>query len=1016
MKRFIYSLCLLFTMAISTQGQNWDWGQGIAASGDQIPTALTVDGNGNSYLACHFSNSLTLDGKSISSTGREDFLIVSYASDGSFRWALRGGGTGDDLITDLRVDNSGNLWVLGYLTNSADVDGTSTNIYGAMVLKIQSNGTILETQGCTTQGIAGGLAIDGNDNVYISIRNGRKYDLVFGGKTLETGTAYEQSYLLKLDKNAVVLNHWLFTDNEGNKMDMPGSIECGTKGHLYIGGIQDRSIFLAKWKTGKWIWYKEQRASTGARFRNIILNENTNRIYLGGLTTAPLSFGGPANSSETGNPGFIAAFDTSGKNLKLLNINEQLEGSATFGTMSGMSRSMSGNDFYITGEFNTQIIFNNGMTLNAMDGLFNDNDAYVVAFDSSLKAVKGSAETGTHREYGSFVESNRNGKVVMTGGYYAYSSYTAQFGSDVLPVAGGRNCFLAQGEPKFVAGPAPIAGFEYQVLGGLTVKFTDKSSDASTQQWIMDNGDTLSFGATANFTYTFSEAGTYSVCQKVTNPQGDDQTCQSITVSEFDPKISKMEFPVNIENTWPSNLATVGEKIVLVAELRSAWVYRSADNGLSWNKVLNKRVLSMKDAGNGTVYAISGKRLTGLVFTPDSFLVSKDDGKTWKAIAEADFKHILAIDNNGNIYCGDHTSSGSYLYKSTDEGKSWTRLANSPGNSMFASFSDNGTLVVSTYNSQISYSEDGGATFQKADIDIGNITVGRIWLGPDDSLYTSTGFSAYTSSDNGKSWKAWDTKISGLRSDMWMCPNGEKFIKTPFSLHYAENGYTFNHIAGAPLFTQLDANGSYAFGLVDSLIYRINLTGISDSNPPAAPTNLVVSNQNKKNDEKLKLSWKDNSDNEDGFIIYRDESASGTFNVIDTLGVDIESYIDEGLKENTLYDYYVVAFNAAGESDPSNTTGITTSIENTRAGTEILEIFPNPAREEIKLKIQLTTDKTISYKICDLSGRTIAGDKAGHFRAGEHLITMNMLPKQGGIYFLKLQLNDQVMVYRIQIE
>ena len=88
------------------------------------------------------------------------------------------------------------------------------------------------------------------------------------------------------------------------------------------------------------------------------------------------------------------------------------------------------------------------------------------------------------------------------------------------------------------------------------------------------------------------------------------------------------------------------------------------------------------------------------------------------------------------------------------------------------------------------------------------------------------------------------------------------------------------------------------------------------SSPPATPSNL---NANTVDHDSIDLDWNDNSDNEDGFKIYR----NGTH--IATVGANVESYTNNGLSCNTTYSYYVKAYNENGDSGASNTDSATTN-------------------------------------------------------------------------------------------
>jgi hypothetical protein len=92
--------------------------------------------------------------------------------------------------------------------------------------------------------------------------------------------------------------------------------------------------------------------------------------------------------------------------------------------------------------------------------------------------------------------------------------------------------------------------------------------------------------------------------------------------------------------------------------------------------------------------------------------------------------------------------------------------------------------------------------------------------------------------------------------------------------------------------------------------------------PPAAPSGLIA---NSISSSQIDLSWTDNSADEDGFKIKRCEGLGCTpSSVVATVGAGVTSHNDTGLSANTTYEYVVVAFNAGGESDPSNQASATT--------------------------------------------------------------------------------------------
>jgi hypothetical protein len=71
---------------------------------------------------------------------------------------------------------------------------------------------------------------------------------------------------------------------------------------------------------------------------------------------------------------------------------------------------------------------------------------------------------------------------------------------------------------------------------------------------------------------------------------------------------------------------------------------------------------------------------------------------------------------------------------------------------------------------------------------------------------------------------------------------------------------------------------------------------------------------------KLELTWKDNSTDEDGFVVERRIGTTGPFQHLVTLPSNTGTYVDRSVQDDVTFCYRVKAFKASAHSEPSNET------------------------------------------------------------------------------------------------
>lgn len=212
-------------------------------------------------------------------------------------------------------------------------------------------------------------------------------------------------------------------------------------------------------------------------------------------------------------------------------------------------------------------------------------------------------------------------------------------------------------------------------------------------------------------------------------------------------------------------------------------------------------------------------------------------------------------------------------------------------------------------------------------------------LGPSLSAPTNIAASASSFSQIDLNWTDNETTETGYiveRSTSSAGPFTTIANLGPNSTSYSDNG--LNQLTTYYYRISVTDGTSSAAGDI------VSATTPSDGTPtpPVAPSNL---NAVSTGQTSIELSWTDNSNNEDSFIIERSEGNESNYSVIATLSSNTTSYTDGGLNGATLYFYRVKAQNGAGASSFSPSTSATTDSEATivtieqTSGSGILSYF-----------------------------------------------------------------------------
>ncbi|MDX2305821.1 MAG: T9SS type A sorting domain-containing protein [Microscillaceae bacterium] len=135
---------------------------------------------------------------------------------------------------------------------------------------------------------------------------------------------------------------------------------------------------------------------------------------------------------------------------------------------------------------------------------------------------------------------------------------------------------------------------------------------------------------------------------------------------------------------------------------------------------------------------------------------------------------------------------------------------------------------------------------------------------------------------------------------------------------------------------------------------------------PTAPSGLIVTAPTTSTTPRLELSWTDNSNNEDGFEIWRGLTAGGTFTKIITVPANTTSYTDiTGLNAATQYCYKVRAFNTGGGNETAAQCATTQStLQLPNAPSNLTAVAPSNANDtQINLSWSDNSNNETGFKV-----------------------------------------------------
>lgn len=292
------------------------WAKRMGGSGDDKGKAIAVDPNGMCYLTGYFSGNSNFGSLNVTSSGNSNDIYLAKAnSDGTILWVRKAGGTKEDRGRGVAFDGSGNVFITGTITQSANFSGTNVSVLGKnsmFIAKYDTSGNfqwVRTAGGCcdTTRGNA--IATDELGNAYVA---GYFKDTTFFGANELVAEGSSDNFVVKYDPNGNVvwarrsggpyedMAYGCTYDARKNLLYITGQIDDhGYFGTVYVGARGNRDVFIAAYDTAGNVNWAKPGGGVQRDAGLAITSDTLNNIYTTGFFNDTAFFG---NSTLQGYP------------------------------------------------------------------------------------------------------------------------------------------------------------------------------------------------------------------------------------------------------------------------------------------------------------------------------------------------------------------------------------------------------------------------------------------------------------------------------------------------------------------------------------------------------------------------------------------------------------------------------------------------------------------------------------------------------------------------------------------
>ena len=137
-KILLFLIIQIITLKVTAQTPDWQWVSQAGGTGWDELYDLVLDDSGNIYITGYFSETVIFGSDSLTSIGEQDIFVAKLDTNGNWEWTAQAGGIGWDGGNSIVIDNYGNSYVTGYFSETAIFSSDSLSSTGSSLTSVDA--------------------------------------------------------------------------------------------------------------------------------------------------------------------------------------------------------------------------------------------------------------------------------------------------------------------------------------------------------------------------------------------------------------------------------------------------------------------------------------------------------------------------------------------------------------------------------------------------------------------------------------------------------------------------------------------------------------------------------------------------------------------------------------------------------------------------------------------------------------------------------------------------------------